>query len=98
MPVAPVASYRLEDTPAEPVLETGDRFKTLCLFSGPFNLIGAPAISVPCGFDKEGLPVGLQLVAPPFAEPALYQAGAALEHQIGRFGRPVTRYREWPGA
>ena len=89
-PVAPVSSYRLEDTPAEPVLESGDRFKTLCRFSGPFNVIGAPAISVPCGFDDNGLPVGLQLVASPFNEPILYQAGAALEQQIGRFGKPVA--------
>jgi aspartyl-tRNA(Asn)/glutamyl-tRNA(Gln) amidotransferase subunit A len=89
-PVAPVASYRLKDTPARPVLETGDRFKTLCRFSGPFNLIGAPAISVPCGFGDDGLPIGLQLVAPPFSEPVLYQAGAALEQQIGRFGKVVA--------
>lgn len=93
-PVAPVASYRLEDTPAEPVLETGDRFKTLCRFSGPFNLIGAPAISVPCGFDDAGLPVGVQLVARPFAEPLLYQAAAALEQQIGRFGKVAG---DWAG-
>ena len=89
MPVAPVAAYRLEDTPAEPVLETGDRFKTLCRFSGPFNLIGAPAISVPCGFGDNGLPIGVQLAAPPFAEPLLYQAAAALEQQIGHFGSVV---------
>ncbi len=89
-PIAPVSSYRLEDTPTDPVLETGDRFKALCRFSGPFNLTGLPAISVPCGFDDDGLPVGLQLVAPAFAEPALYQAAAALEQQIGRFGKVVV--------
>lgn len=89
-PIAPVSSYRLEDTPTDPVLETGDRFKALCRFSGPFNLTGLPAISVPCGFDDAGLPVGLQLVARPFAEPTLYQAAAAVEQQIGRFGRAVT--------
>lgn len=93
-PVAPVGSYRMEDTPADPVLETGDRFKTLCRFSAPFNLIGAPALSVPCGFGDDGLPVGLQLAAPPFAEPVLYQAAAALEQQIGRFGRAVACYSE----
>ncbi|MDQ3827387.1 MAG: amidase family protein [Actinomycetota bacterium] len=63
--------------------------KTLCRFSGPFNVIGAPAISVPCGFDDAGLPVGVQLVARPFAEPLLYQAAAALQQQIGRFGKGV---------
>lgn len=89
-PIAPVSSYRLEDAPTDPVLDTGDRFKALCRFSGPFNLIGAPAISVPCGFDDAGLPVGLQLVARPFAEPVLYQAAAALEQHIGRFGKVVA--------
>ena len=88
-PIAPVSSYRLEDTPTDPVFGDGDRFKALCRFSGPFNLIGAPAISVPCGFDDAGLPVGLQLVARPFAEPTLYQAAAAVEQQIGRFGKVV---------
>ena len=90
MPIAPVSSYRLEDTPDDPVLETGDRFKALCRFSGPFNLTGLPAIGVPCGFDDAGLPVGLQMVARPFAEPVLYQAAAALEQQVGRFGKVVA--------
>jgi aspartyl-tRNA(Asn)/glutamyl-tRNA(Gln) amidotransferase subunit A len=89
MPVAPDASYRLEDTPADPVLETGDRLKALCRFSAPFNVTGLPAISVPCGFADDGLPVGLQLVARPFAEAELFQIADILERQIGRFGRPV---------
>jgi aspartyl-tRNA(Asn)/glutamyl-tRNA(Gln) amidotransferase subunit A len=45
----------------------------------PFNLTGQPAISVPCGFTREGLPIGLQLVARPFEEPALFRAAAAFE-------------------
>lgn len=90
MPIALVSSYRLENTPDDPVLETGDRFKVLCRFSGPFNLTGLPAIGVPCGFDDAGLPVGLQMVARPFAEPVLYQAAAALEQQVGRFGKVVA--------
>ena len=40
---------------------------------------GCPAVSVPCGFTKAGLPVGLQLVAPPRAEAALLSAAAAFE-------------------
>ena len=35
-------------------------------FTAPFNISGLPAISVPCGFNKAGLPVGLQLAAKPF--------------------------------
>ena len=34
----------------------------------PFNALGLPAISVPCGFTQEGLPVGLQIVGPPGGE------------------------------
>jgi aspartyl-tRNA(Asn)/glutamyl-tRNA(Gln) amidotransferase subunit A len=45
----------------------------------PFNLTGQPAISVPCGFTKAGLPMGLQLVARPFDEATLFRAAAAYE-------------------
>ena len=45
----------------------------------PFNLTGLPAISVPCGFDGAGLPIGLQLAAKPFAEPLLLQVAHAYE-------------------
>jgi len=45
----------------------------------PCNLTGMPAISVPCGFSTDGLPVGLQLMAPAFAEAQLLQAAAAYE-------------------
>jgi aspartyl-tRNA(Asn)/glutamyl-tRNA(Gln) amidotransferase subunit A len=45
----------------------------------PFNLTGQPALSVPCGFTKAGLPIGLQLVGRPFDEALLLQAGAAYE-------------------
>jgi aspartyl-tRNA(Asn)/glutamyl-tRNA(Gln) amidotransferase subunit A len=44
----------------------------------PCNLTGMPAISVPCGFS-EGLPVGLQIMGPAFAEPRLLQVAAAYE-------------------
>ena len=40
---------------------------------------GCPAVSIPCGFTKDGLPVGLQLVAPPRGEAALLSAAAAFE-------------------
>jgi aspartyl-tRNA(Asn)/glutamyl-tRNA(Gln) amidotransferase subunit A len=45
----------------------------------PCNLTGMPAISVPCGFSGEGLPVGLQIMAPAFAEPLLLGVAAAYE-------------------
>jgi aspartyl-tRNA(Asn)/glutamyl-tRNA(Gln) amidotransferase subunit A len=45
----------------------------------PYNLTGLPAISLPCGFDREGLPIGLQIVARPLAESMVLRAAAAYE-------------------
>jgi aspartyl-tRNA(Asn)/glutamyl-tRNA(Gln) amidotransferase subunit A len=45
----------------------------------PFNLTGQPAISVPCGFTRAGLPIGLQLAGRPFDEATLFRAAAAYE-------------------
>jgi len=39
------------------------------------NYLGVPALVLPCGFDSRGLPIGLQLVARPFAEGTLLAAG-----------------------
>jgi aspartyl-tRNA(Asn)/glutamyl-tRNA(Gln) amidotransferase subunit A len=53
----------------------------------PFNVLGWPALAIPCGFSSAGLPVGLQLVGPPQQEDSLLQAGAALEDAFGIAGR-----------
>ena len=45
----------------------------------PFNYLGLPALSVPCGFDPNGLPIGLQLAARPFAEAIVLRAGDAYQ-------------------
>lgn len=45
----------------------------------PFNLTGLPALSMPCGFDGNGLPLAFQLIAPAFAEAKLYQVAEAYE-------------------
>ncbi|MBW3592158.1 MAG: hypothetical protein KY396_00505, partial [Actinobacteria bacterium] len=49
---------------------------SLCL---PVNLAGLPAASVPCGFDDGGLPIGLQIVGPRFADDVVLSAAAAWE-------------------
>jgi aspartyl-tRNA(Asn)/glutamyl-tRNA(Gln) amidotransferase subunit A len=47
----------------------------------PFNLTGLPAISLPCGFDRRGLPVGLQLAGRPFDEATVLRAADAYERE-----------------
>ena len=53
----------------------------------PFNVLGWPALALPCGFSDTGLPIGLQLVSPPQQEDSLLQAGAALEDAFAITGR-----------
>jgi aspartyl-tRNA(Asn)/glutamyl-tRNA(Gln) amidotransferase subunit A len=48
-------------------------------FTFPLSLIGYPAASVPCGWTREGLPVGLQIVAPRLADALVLRAAAAFE-------------------
>ena len=48
-------------------------------FSWPMNLTGLPAATVPCGFDAEGLPIGLQIVAPWLDEATILRVAAAFE-------------------
>ena len=51
------------------------------------NLAGVPAIFFPCGFGTDGLPVGLQLVGPPFSEPLLLALAAAYQRETGHHAR-----------
>jgi aspartyl-tRNA(Asn)/glutamyl-tRNA(Gln) amidotransferase subunit A len=48
-------------------------------FTYPFNLTGQPAASVPCGFSKDGLPIGLQIVGRRFDDAGVLRASAAFE-------------------
>jgi aspartyl-tRNA(Asn)/glutamyl-tRNA(Gln) amidotransferase subunit A len=43
------------------------------------NLLGLPALSIPCGLSGGGLPVGLQIIGPPFEEALVLRVGAAME-------------------
>jgi Asp-tRNA(Asn)/Glu-tRNA(Gln) amidotransferase A subunit family amidase len=48
------------------------------------NVIGFPALSMPCGKTQTGLPIGLQLIAAPWRDAELLNAAAALEDLVGR--------------
>jgi aspartyl-tRNA(Asn)/glutamyl-tRNA(Gln) amidotransferase subunit A len=49
----------------------------------PFNLTGMPAISLPCGFDRDGLPIGLQIAGRPFDEMTVLRVAHAYERVHG---------------
>jgi aspartyl-tRNA(Asn)/glutamyl-tRNA(Gln) amidotransferase subunit A len=51
-------------------------------FTIPANLAGLPAMSVPAGFDKDGLPLGLQIMAKPFDEQTMLNVALALEEEV----------------
>ncbi|MDA0771177.1 MAG: amidase [Chloroflexi bacterium] len=60
-------------------------------FTGPYNLTGMPAISVPCGFTSAGLPVGLQIAGKPFDEPTVFRAAYTYQQQAKFYEtRPVV--------
>ena len=75
--------FLLPTTPTSAPLIVGpdaiESARRLTRFTAPFNLTGLPAISLPCGFDQQGLPVGMQLVAGEWEEAALLQAADAFE-------------------
>lgn len=50
-------------------------------FTYPYNLTGLPAISVPCGFDRDGLPIGLQIAGKPFDEVMVLRVAHAYERE-----------------
>lgn len=79
-------SYDLLLTPttpiAAPTIEGHDAVEQagrLTRFTAPFNLAGLPALSIPCGFTKDGLPIGLQIISRPWAESKVLNAGYSYE-------------------
>ena len=57
-------------------------------FSWPINLTGLPAATIPCGFDSDGLPIGLQIIAPWLDEGLIIRIAAAFEG-----ARPWIQFR-----
>jgi aspartyl-tRNA(Asn)/glutamyl-tRNA(Gln) amidotransferase subunit A len=64
-----------------------DALTALIRFTCPFNQTGLPAISVPCGLGTSGMPAGLQLIGPPFAEARVLRAAATAERIVGWDGK-----------
>ena len=80
---APALAAVKAGSPDEIVRRMG-RFSRL---TRPWNALGVPALSVPCGFAADGRPVGLQLIGRPFDEATLLRAGHAYEQAAGWWRR-----------
>lgn len=53
--------------------------RTLARYTGPSNSTGLPSLTIPCGFNSEGMPIGLQLIGKPFQEDILLRVGHQYE-------------------
>jgi aspartyl-tRNA(Asn)/glutamyl-tRNA(Gln) amidotransferase subunit A len=73
-PVSPIPAFRLGERLSDPL-----QMYLADVFTIPVSLAGLPAISVPCGFTAQGLPIGLQIIAQPFCEATMLQVAAAYE-------------------
>jgi aspartyl-tRNA(Asn)/glutamyl-tRNA(Gln) amidotransferase subunit A len=82
-PTAPSAAFAIGEKMDDPVaMYLND------VFTVPASMAGLPAISVPAGLDKDGLPLGLHLIAKPFDEETLFRTAHALEDAAGFDARP----------
>src|SRR5690606_13067092 len=73
-PVSPTTAFRLGERTGNPLQMYAADMLTL-----PASMAGVCGISVPCGFDEAGLPIGLQLIGPAFGEEKILQAAYAYE-------------------
>ncbi|MCX5677777.1 MAG: Asp-tRNA(Asn)/Glu-tRNA(Gln) amidotransferase subunit GatA [Candidatus Omnitrophica bacterium] len=73
-PTSPTPAFKIGEKANDPLaMYLSD------IFTIPANLAGLPGISIPCGFSSLGLPIGLQIMARPFAEETIFRAAYAFE-------------------
>ncbi len=77
-PTAPTTAFPLGDKTADPMQMY---LQDVCTI--PSNLAGHPAMSVPFGFGENGMPIGIQILAPAMAEREMFQAAKVLESESG---------------
>ncbi|MGH2529890.1 MAG: Asp-tRNA(Asn)/Glu-tRNA(Gln) amidotransferase subunit GatA [Actinomycetota bacterium] len=76
-PTSPTTAFQIGERADDPLaMYLSD------VFTIPANLSGVPGISIPCGLDETGLPVGLQITAPVLGEPMLLRIAHALEREL----------------
>jgi aspartyl-tRNA(Asn)/glutamyl-tRNA(Gln) amidotransferase subunit A len=77
-PTSPVTAFKLGDRTGDPLSMYAADICTV-----PVNIAGLPAVSIPCGKDGEGLPIGCQLIGPKFGEQTILDAAYGYEQSCG---------------
>jgi aspartyl-tRNA(Asn)/glutamyl-tRNA(Gln) amidotransferase subunit A len=78
-PVSPIPAPTIVESDVGNSPEADVVLPRITRFTRPVNYLGVPALSIPCGFTRSGLPVGLQLIGRSFDEAALLRIGAAFQ-------------------
>jgi aspartyl-tRNA(Asn)/glutamyl-tRNA(Gln) amidotransferase subunit A len=78
MPVAPTTAFKLGEKTADPL-----QMYLADVYTIAANLAGVPGISIPCGFDGDKLPIGLQIISPAFSEDKLLRIARMFESKTG---------------
>ncbi|OMH41192.1 Asp-tRNA(Asn)/Glu-tRNA(Gln) amidotransferase subunit GatA [Desulfurobacterium indicum] len=76
-PVSPTTAFKIGEKTDDPI-----KMYLSDIFTIALNLAGLPGLSMPCGFDSKGLPVGIQLIGKAFDEETLYAVGYKLEKAL----------------
>lgn len=74
LPSTPIPALPIDD-----IENSASQAPALTRFTAPFNLSGSPALSIPCGYSRSGLPIGLQIVCGSWQEAKALRAGYAFE-------------------
>jgi aspartyl-tRNA(Asn)/glutamyl-tRNA(Gln) amidotransferase subunit A len=86
-PTTPTTAFRLGEKVDDPL-----QMYLTDIFTIAVNLAGLPGVSLPCGFDSSGLPIGLQIVGQPFAEERVLQVAEAYERATEWGGRVARAF------
>jgi aspartyl-tRNA(Asn)/glutamyl-tRNA(Gln) amidotransferase subunit A len=76
MPVSPTTAFKIGEKTDDPL-----QMYLADIYTIAVNLAGVPGISIPCGFDENNLPIGLQIISAPFTEDKLLRIGRMYEKQ-----------------
>ena len=78
-PTERITAPTIEDASVSEASGTESRYPSLSSLAGPFNATGSPAVTVPCGFTRSGMPVGMQIVGRAFGDATVLRVAKAYQ-------------------